>query len=213
MISLLLVEDDPRFRVALQRLLEPHYTVHALALGHTALSRATAMRPALAIVDMGLPDIDGVALVGALRAACPEMPVLVLTIDDTRERVTAAIEAGAAGYLLKDRVAYELFPAIEACLAGESPLSPRVASHLVRLAREGVAPQPLPCKTSLTRSERLVLDQLARGLTYEQIGLALDVSINTVRAYVRTLYDKLDASSRTEAVVIAAQRGLIRLDT
>ena len=212
MTSLLLVEDDPRFRVALQRLLEPHYTVHAMALGQTALARATAVKPALAIVDMGLPDIDGVALVGALRAARPDMPVLVLTIDDTRERVTAAIEAGAAGYLLKDGVAHELFPAIEACLAGESPLSPRAASHLVRLAREGVAP-PLTSATFLTRSERLVLDQLARGLTYEQIGLALDISINTVRTCVRALYDKLDAGSRTEAVVIAAQRGLIRLDT
>lgn len=213
MKSVLLVEDDPRFRAAMQRLLEPHFTVHALALGKAALARATAVTPAIAIVDLGLPDLDGVALVAALRASCPELPVLVLTIDDTRERVTAAIEAGAAGYLLKDSVAYELFPAIDACLAGESALSPRAASHLVRLAREGTRTPAVGCAPFLTRSERLVLDQLARGLTYEQIGMVLDIRVNTVRTSVRALYDKLGAASRTEAVVIAAQRGLLRLDT
>jgi DNA-binding NarL/FixJ family response regulator len=209
--ALLLVEDNPHLRRALVQLLAPHYAVHAVALARTALAQLDEVEPALAVVDLGLPDADGVELVAALRTARLHMPILVLTIDDTRHRIRAALDAGASGYLLKDSVAHELVPALEAALAGEMPLSPRVATHVVGMLRAPPDPAPSVTPTFLTGSERRVLDELARGLTYEQIGIVLDISINTVRSCVRTLYKKLDVASRTEAVVVAAGRGLLQL--
>jgi DNA-binding NarL/FixJ family response regulator len=211
--SLLLVEDNPHFRRALEQLLAPHFAVHAMALARTALAQFDELEPAIAVVDLGLPDADGVELVAALRAARPHMPILVLTIDDTRARIRAALAAGASGYLLKDGVAHELVPALDAALAGEVPLSPRAATHVVGMLRDAPDPAPTGEPTFLTGSERRVLDELARGLTYEQIGTVLDISINTVRSRVRTLYEKLDVASRTEAVVVAARRGLLQLPT
>lgn len=117
----------------------------------------------------------------------------------------------SSGYLLKDRLATELLSSIDAALDGESPLSPRAARHVVA-SLHGSQPPPA-LDLHLTASERRVLEALARGLTYDQIGLMLDISVNTVRSRVRTLYDKLDVASRTEAVVVAAQRGLIQLDS
>jgi DNA-binding NarL/FixJ family response regulator len=205
---LLVVEDNTAMREALTSVLAERFDVDAVALARTALARDRAY--AIAIVDMGLPDLDGVQLVAALRARSA-MPILVLTIEDAKERVLAALSAGASGYLLKDRIAIELMSAIDAALDGESPLSPRAARHVVASLHGS---QPAPAfDLHLTASERRVLESLARGLTYDQIGLVLDISVNTVRSRVRTLYDKLEVASRTEAVVVAAQRGLISLES
>lgn len=206
--ALLVVEDNAQMREALTTVLGERFDVDAVALARTALARSREY--AIALVDLGLPDLDGVQLVAALRARST-MPILVLTIEDATERVLAALSAGASGYLLKDRLAIELLSSIDAALDGESPLSPRAARHVVA-SLHGSQPPPA-LDLDLTASERRVLEALARGLTYDQIGLMLDISVNTVRSRVRTLYDKLDVASRTEAVVVAAQRGLIQLDS
>jgi DNA-binding NarL/FixJ family response regulator len=198
-------------RDALCAVLGERFDVDPTALARTALSRITSQSYALALVDLGLPDLDGVQLVAAMRNHVPPMPILVLTIEDARDRVLAALSAGASGYLLKDRLATELVSAIDAALDGESPLSPRAARHVVASLR-GSLPAPA-IEVQLTASERRVLEALARGFTYDQVGIMLDISVNTVRSRVRALYDKLDVASRTEAVVVAAQRGLIRLET
>jgi DNA-binding NarL/FixJ family response regulator len=198
-------------RDALCAVLGERFDVDPTALARTALSRITSQSYALALVDLGLPDLDGVQLVAAMRNHVPPMPILVLTIEDARDRVLAALSAGASGYLLKDRLATELVSAIDAALDGESPLSPRAARHVVASLR-GSLPAPA-IEVQLTASERRVLEALARGFTYDQVGIMFDISVNTVRSRVRALYDKLDVASRTEAVVVAAQRGLIRLET
>jgi DNA-binding NarL/FixJ family response regulator len=210
----IVVADDPPFRAVLEPLLGPHCSVHAVSHGRTAVAQLDVIDPVVAIVDLELRDTDGIALLRALRAVRPTLPVIVVAATADPDHVVAAIDAGASGYLLKDGIRSELVPAVEAAQTGGTPLSPRVATHVVRIAREtrGAAPtteRPL----FLTGSERHVLGQLARGLTYEQIGVVLHISINTVRSRVRAIYDKLDVSSRTEAVVVATQRGLIRLTT
>jgi DNA-binding NarL/FixJ family response regulator len=209
--TLLVVEDNPMMRDALTVVLSERFDVDAVALARTALSRIESRAYSLALVDLGLPDLDGVQLVASVRARAPRLPILVLTIEDAKSRVLAALSAGASGYLLKDRIAVELVSAIHAALDGESPLSPRAARHVVA-SLHGSQPAP-PLELHLTASERRVLEALARGFTYEQIGVMLEISVNTVRSRVRTLYDKLDVASRTEAVVIAAQRGLIQLES
>lgn len=213
MDELLLVEDDHRFAQVVATVLAPRFEVRSTALARVAVEWLTGgLEVAVAVVDLGLPDADGVDLLRALRSLRPALPVIVLTVDDTSQRVLAALDAGAAGYVLKEHVVRELASAADAALAGESWLSPRAASHVVHARR--AAPLTEASDTApvlLTNVERRVLDELARGLSYAQIGLVLDISVNTVRSRIRTLFDKLGAASSTEAVALAAQRGLLRL--
>lgn len=209
---LLVVEDNAAFRALLVTLLSPRFTVDAAATVRAALARARAARPVAAVVDLGLPDGDGTELVRGLRDLYADLAIVVLTVDDASERVLGALAAGANGYLTKDRVTFELNDALDAARSGGTPLSPRVAAHVVNALRTTSRPAPPRPPVLLTESERRVLEQLARGLTYDQVGLVLDISINTVRSRVRTLYEKLEVVSRTEALVTAARLGLVRLD-
>lgn len=165
--------------------------------------------PALAIVDLGLPDGSGLDVVRELAARWPGTPTLVLTVDDRPEMVIAALRAGAAGYVLKEDIASRLAPAIDDAVAGGMPLSARLGTTVRRQIRS--AADGAPEAVSLTRTERDLLDGLARGLSYDQCGLLSGVSVNTVRTHVRAVYRKLEVSSKTEAVVEAVRRGLIEL--
>lgn len=213
MHELLLVEDDHRFAHVVSAVLAQRFAIRSTALARTGLDWLTDGVPfSLAIVDLGLPDADGLDLLRAMRSLRPSLPVIVLTVDDTSQRVLAALDAGASGYVLKEHVVRELPSAAEAALAGENWLSPRAASHLIQ-ARRSASPTEAAdaAPVLLTNMERRVLDELARGLSYAQIGLVLGISVNTVRSRIRTLFDKLGAGSSTEAIALAAQRGLLRL--
>lgn len=113
--------------------------------------------------------------------------------------------------MTKDRVAIELHDALDAARTGGTPLSARVAAHVVSALRSTTPAMPARPPVMPTESERRVLEQLARGLTYEQVGLVLDISVNTVRSRVQTLYEKLEVVSRSEAIVTAARLHLIEL--
>lgn len=208
---LLVVEDNAMFRTMLVTLLSPRFAVDAVGTVRAALGHARAARPVAAVVDLGLPDGDGTELVRALRDLYADLAIVVLTIEDASARVLAALAAGANGYVTKDRVAIELYDAIDAARTGGTPLSARVAAHVVSALRSSTPAMPARPPVLLTESERRVLEQLARGLTYDQVGLVLDISINTVRSRVRTLYDKLEVVSRSEAIVTAARLRLIDL--
>jgi DNA-binding NarL/FixJ family response regulator len=213
MVELLLVEDDDRFVHVVSAVLAPRFTLRTTARARVALDWLTeGLDVSLAIIDLGLPDADGVDLLRAIRSLRPSLPAIVLTVDDTSERVLAALDAGASGYVLKEHVVRELASAADATLAGETWLSPRAASHVIHARRnpgptEAIEAAPV----LLTTMERRVLDELARGLSYAQIGIVLGISVNTVRSRIRTLFDKLGAASSTEAIALAAQRGLLRL--
>lgn len=199
------------FRAMLVTLLSPRFAVDAVGTVRGALAHARAARPVAAVVDLGLPDGDGTELVRALRELYADLAIVVLTIEDASARVLAALAAGANGYVTKDRVASELHDAIDAVRTGGTPLSARVAAHVVSALRTSSPAIPTRPPVLLTESERRVLEQLARGLTYDQVGLVLDISINTVRSRVRTLYEKLEVVSRSEAIVTAARLRLIDL--
>lgn len=196
--GVVLVESDhPTLRATIESLLAGRYSVKADATSAVA-----------ALVD--LDGEGGLAIVRTLRSKHATLPVIALTSVDSAEGVLDALAAGASGYLTTDRIAIELADALDAVQVGGTPLSPRIASHVVSALRDGKRFEPP--SVVLTQAEHRVLEQLVRGLTYEQVGLVLGISINTVRTRVRTLYEKLGAMSRTEAVVHAARLGLIDIE-
>ena len=216
--NILLVEDDERFVSVVASLLEAEGR-HVHVARDVRAARDWMRGPTrfgLALVDLALPDGSGVELVRELCALAPPVPALVLTGVRAHTLVIEALRAGASGYLFKDEIARRLVASIDELFAGGVPLSSEAAKALVASVRESspsTAQSALaPPDVSLTQRERDVLSALTRGLTYEQIGVVLDVSENTIRTHVRALYRKLDVSSRTEAVLLAARYGFITLD-
>lgn len=202
----LCVEDDAR----MWRLLADEVARHGLAPRWcptvAAARSALVARPALALVDLGLPDGDGLDVVRALRRRWSDVPAVVLSVDDRPARILAALRDGAHGYVLKEDLAGRLPALIDEALSGALPLSPRPAAVVRRQLQWHIADAP---DAQLTAAEVDVLQGLAVGLSYEQCATRRGVSVNTVRTHVRSAYRKLDVTSKTEAVLAALRLGLI----
>lgn len=220
--DLLLIEDDERFASIVRMLLEAEaFQVQWARCAREARALiASTQRFDLAIVDLALPDAHGIEIVRELATHTPPIPALVLTGLCAQTLVLDALCAGACGYLYKQDLARRLISALDEIVGGGLPLSVgatwALVSHLRATAPQPSASSPIAPRTAsadppLTEREREVLCELARGLTYEQIGLVLGISENTIRTHVRALYRKLDAGSRTEAILCAVRRGLITL--
>ena len=211
--TVMLVEDHPGTRRALAAAVQAcgFAVVGAFGDGESAVAAAGRLRPQLALVDLGLPGIDGAETIRRLRAALPRIAVLVLSACCEPEPVLEAIEAGAGGYLLKDAPLPELRDALEQVLAGNAPLSSQIARHLLgRLQRTPEAPRgPQP---ELSARELEVLDLLARGAPYAQIAEALSIGLGTVQSHVKNVYRKLEVCSKAEAARVAIRRGLVAGD-
>jgi two-component system nitrate/nitrite response regulator NarL len=211
--EVLIVEDDPRFSLLIEGMLRSAgFTVRCASGGIAALAFAAEHGPEVAVVDLGLPDCEGTELVRQLARS--DTRVLVLTGPRTAAEVIGAIRAGAAGFLFKEDLGRRLVPAIDDILEGGAPLSAAATKALMAEVRgesgtRRTSPQQ-DASERLTAREREVLAALARGLTYDQVGMVLDVSGNTVRTHIRKLYQKLGAASRTEAVLAAMERGVLR---
>ncbi|MCU1282360.1 MAG: two-component response regulator [bacterium] len=209
-VPLLVVEDDARLRTAIQLVLSgAEWALTMTATAKEALRQLESSTPSLALVDLGLPDLDGVELIARMTALRPALPILVLTSAQTEERILAAIKAGARGYLFKEDLGRRLCDAVGEALHGGVPLSPAVANLLLAQVRGPQPSQPVAGR-ALSPREHEVLERLARSCTYEEVAADLGVSLNTVRTHVRTLYDKMDVSTRNEAVMAALERGLLK---
>jgi two-component system nitrate/nitrite response regulator NarL len=209
----LIVEDDPSFQRAIGDAmvqLGAEWRVHGVRTGAEALAccNDTAARLDLALVDLGLPDIDGVEVIRAIHGRFPAVPIMVISIVSTETRVLTAIRAGALGYILKGDSSISMTRAIEQLMEGNYPISPKLARYLFKLAGRGpVAGGPeLP---RLTSKEAELLQHLASGKSYAQAGDAMGVALSTVQSYIRNLYRKLDVHSQTQAVSRARERGLL----
>jgi DNA-binding NarL/FixJ family response regulator len=210
MIRIAIADDHPVVREGLVAMLEtePDFqVVGTAATGAEAVSLATREHPDVMLLDLELPELDGVAVLRRLAADGTRVPVVVFTVFDTDERIIAAVEAGAAGYLLKGATRADLFAALRTVAAGGSLLAPVASSAVLRRMR-GETPANGP---SLTPREREVLDALAHGLGNKQIATQLGVSERTVKFHVSSLFEKLGAGNRTEAVAIAARAGLVEM--
>ena len=208
MIRLLVIDDHPIVRQGLVAVLEdePEFAVvGSVQSAEAALALIGSAAPDVILLDLELGGgMDGVAAIGPLLAARPDARILVFTAYDTSERVFAAVQAGAKGYLLKGAPVEELTRAIRTVHADGSYLESRVASTLlaeVRAPRRGGG--------RLSERERAVLRLVAAGLTSKQIARELSITERTVQFHVTGLLNKLGAESRAQAVAIAAERGLL----
>lgn len=210
MNTALVVEDHPESRTWLSSLLGEAFpsidvtAVGTLAEAHACLDEDTFN---LAVVDISLPDGNGVTLASDLRASVPDTYVVMATIYDDDEHLFAALQAGAQGYLLKDQPRTRLVAQLEGIVRGEPPLSPSVARRVLRHFRR--LPAAKPDGPELSTREKDVLCLLARGYTRNDIAMALDISANTVAGYVKCIYRKLDVSGRAEATLQAVRLGLV----
>ncbi len=209
-IRILVADDHPVVREGLIAILDtqPDFAVVGEASsGKEAIAQVQALTPDLLLLDLEMPDLDGVGVLQALNSAEIKPRVIVFTAFDSDERIVAAVQAGANGYLLKGVPRQELFDAVRVVHAGGSLLQPVVASKLMR----HVSKEPEPTAEILTPRELEVLVELARGLQNKEIAAKLVISERTVKFHVSAILAKLEAGNRTEAVRIAAQRGLIDL--
>ncbi|GGS60366.1 DNA-binding response regulator [Planobispora rosea] len=205
MLRLMIVDDHPVVREGLRGMLEsdPRITVAGeAASGDEAVVRARELVPDVILMDLRMPGGDGVGAISRILADRPESRVIVLTTYETDQDIVRAVEAGAAGYLLKDTSRADLLAAIVSAARGETVLSPSVATRLVTRMRAPVA-------ESLSRRETEVLSLVARGLTNAEIGKELFISETTVKTHLLRVFGKLGVSDRTAAVTTAMERGFL----
>ncbi|MEU1876495.1 response regulator transcription factor [Streptosporangium sp. NPDC020072] len=205
MLRLMIVDDHPVVREGLRGMLEaaPEITVVGeAASGDEAVARAVQLRPEVILMDLRMPNGDGVSATSRILAALPRSRVIVLTTYETDQDILRAVEAGAAGYLLKDTSRADLLAAIASAARGETVLSPSVATRLVTRMRA-------PAAETLSPREAEVLALVAEGLTNAEIGRALFISETTVKTHLLRVFGKLGVSDRTAAVTTALDRGLL----
>jgi DNA-binding NarL/FixJ family response regulator len=215
-IRVAVADDHPVVRDGLAAMLraEPEFeVVGEAASGLEAVDLVERVAPDVLLLDLEMPGLDGVGVLRRLRELESTTRVIVFTVFDTDERIIAAVEAGASGYLLKGVPRAEIFAAIRVVHRGGSLLQPVVASTVLRhVAARGRGGDAAASRAiTLTPRESSVLQHLARGRSNKQIAAALGVSERTVKFHVSTLFTKLGATNRTEAVTRAIQAGLASL--
>jgi len=209
-ITILIADDHPVVRDGLVAILntQTDFTIVGEAGdGLKAVQMAAQLAPNIILLDLEMPELDGVEALKQIRAHNPEARVIVFTAFDTDERILTAVQAGAQGYLLKGVPRQELFNAIRVVHGGGSLLQPVIMSKLLRRVTQPAEPELDP----LTPRELEVMEQLARGQQNKEIAAQLVISERTVKFHVSAILSKLNAGNRTEAVAIAAQRGLINM--
>ena len=216
-IKVIFVENDPNLRLRLQRAISGLADIHEIGSAATyreADALVSQFKFQMLIVDLDLPDGFGLDLIRRTAANMPEVDIMVLANANDDPHVVSAIESGATGYVLKTEIENSLVSAIRLLAAGGSPVSPEVAKSVLRALRtytthtieKTTAPiQPNP----LSERETEILQLLAKGMSFNEIGDILTISPHTVTAHIKKIYRKLQVHSRGEAVYEAAQMGLI----
>lgn len=212
-ITVLLADDHVLVREGTRRLLEAEPDIRVVAEagdGIEAVAQAISAQPNVAIVDVAMPGMTGIEATRHIKAHLPNVAVLALTAYDDDQYVLALLDAGAAGFLLKDVRGQELVDAVRAVHRGEAVLQPTIA---VRALRRAVSHRSLAISTPpLSEREMEVLHEAARGLPNKDIARRMNLSVRTVHTHLGNIFGKLGVGSRTEAVLLALRRGWIALD-
>lgn len=211
-IRLLVADDHPVVRDGLVAMLatqQDFAVIAEAATGPAAVQQALAHRPDIVLLDLEMPELDGVQVIQRLHDLCPTARILVFTAFDTDDKIVGAVRAGAHGYLLKGVPRDELFRAIRLVSEGGSLLQPVVATKLMQHVSGRTAMPTLP--EPLTEREMDVLKCLALGRSNKEIAAQLSISERTVKFHMSAILGKLNAANRTEALTLATQHGLITL--
>ena len=206
MIRVLIVDDHSVVRQGLENMLASSDRVSVVG---TAGSAAEAFEmvgqhsPEVVLMDLQMPGVDGVEATRQITSAYPASKVVILTAFSERDRILGALDAGAAGYLLKDSESEDLVRGIEAAARGEAPLAPK-AAQVVLTARAQKAPA-----ADLTDREREVLSLLVQGMPNKQIARQLDISEKTVKAHLSSVFRRIGVTDRTQAALWAERNGLV----
>ena len=207
MIRVVVADDHRVVRVGLEQLLatfDDIQVVGSAAGGEEAITLCRELEPDVLLLDLSMPDLDGIEVTDQLRESVPRTRVVVFTSFSDRERIVRALDSGAIGYLLKDAEPEEILAAIRAAARGESPIAPRAAAELLahRKTRSSVV--------ELTARERDVLRLVVDGLANKQIARRLGISEKTVKGHLTNLFQRIGVADRTQAALWAERTGALR---
>ena len=223
-ISIIIVEDEPEFRRRFAQIIDSEPTMR---LAGVAANKREAQALIdredfdVMLIDLGLPDGTGIDLIRSVSQRKPDVDIMVVTVFGDEQHVVSSIEAGATGYILKDSTPADVISCIRLLRAGGSPVSPVVARSVLRAIRSrmgavGSSPASAPARTTnaennpLSARETEILQLLAKGMSFNEIGEILGISPHTVTAHIKKIYRKLAVHSRGEAVYEASQMGLLK---
>jgi DNA-binding NarL/FixJ family response regulator len=215
-IKVLLADDHALFREGTRNLIEQEEDMQVVGEasdGAEAVSLVTELKPDVALVDIAMPTLNGIEATKQIKEKHPATAVLILTAYDNDQYIVALLEAGAAGYLLKNVSGKELISAIRSVHAGESVLHPVIARKVFgRLAGGKIEPEKTPGEEELSEREIEVLKLAAGGMSNQDIADKLFLSRRTVQSHLSNIFRKMDVGSRTEAILQALRTGLVTLD-
>lgn len=208
LIRVAIVDDDAGIRKNLTELIDGSVEfrcVGSYSSGRDALANLPELRPDVVLMDINLGAMDGIECVARVKSVRPEIQFVMLTVYEETEKIFSALEAGATGYLLKRRTSEELFEGIRQVIRGESPMSGPIARKVVQFFQRKQKQSALI--NQLTPKEYEILDNMAKGYRYREIAEKMGNSIETVRTHIRSIYDKLQVNTKTEAVVTFLGKG------
>lgn len=235
-IRVLVVEDQPKILKAQIKLLETFEEIEIVGealSGESALEKVEEVKPEVLLLDLGLPQMSGIDVTRKVKATHPEIEILIFTIFDEEEKVTEAIVAGAAGYLLKGTPVEKIVEAIKDVKAGGAVIQPNLARALLRMINTP-RPDPVPARLGraarqaladggdgshvpnegvsvLTDRELEILQIIAKGLSNNEAAKVLGLSKATIRTHLEHIYEKLDVTNRVEAVTEGIRQGIINI--
>jgi NarL family two-component system response regulator LiaR len=214
--KIVLVDDHPLLRKALKDLLEKETDFEIIGEagdGEEAVRLATQITPDVVIMDISMPNLDGLQATQQIKARCPNIAVLVLTVHTDDECILEILQAGAAGYLVKSAFGEQVIQAVRAVAAGDMILSPQIGTRLLKqAARYPTRPALLEAGEKLSTRELEVLKLTARGLSNKDIALALGIKPRTIKGHLADIFSKLRVASRTEAVIAGLRAGFLSMD-
>ncbi|MES0372343.1 MAG: response regulator transcription factor [Mariprofundaceae bacterium] len=210
--SVLIIEDNPVTLDVLVQVVEnePRLKLIGTATNYSDAAGTLECNPDILLVDIGLPDGDGIDLIRQAKQLLSETEIMVISSFSDEDHVVDAFEAGATGYILKDSSLAKVGSHILGLMKGDSPISPGIARYLLRRFQNEPKNSANPPSASLTEREKSVLTLIAKGYSRDEAANALGMSIHTVTTHIKHIYRKLAVHSRTEAVFEAFQLGLIK---
>lgn len=218
MIRILIADDHLVVREGLRTMLEIQTDMEVVGEatdGHEAVRLAGELKPDVILMDLRMPGLDGLGAIRAIRASWPALAVVILTTYDDDKHIVEGLQAGARGYLLKDAGREAIFAAIRSAARGETLLQPEVAARVVAnlgaAPAGGAAPSAAPgADQTLSEREREVLAAVANGLRNKEIADELGITERTVKAHLASIFNKLGATSRAEAIAKAMSAGILQ---